>query len=165
MDTTPIENGFTAVRCVNTAVQHLNAPPHKVFPLLCPVREYEWIESWECRLIYSDSGFAEDNCIFTTRFPSQGDEEVWVVSRYEKDREIHFVRVNDLRVIRFFITLTDNGDGTTTAVWKHVATGLNERGNDWVRNCTDAAFQQTVQSREKMLNHFLATGEMLRVGS
>jgi hypothetical protein len=165
MDTTAIENGFTAVRCVMSATQHLNAPPHKVFPLLCPIREYEWIESWECRRIYPDSGLAEDNCIFTTRFPSQGGEEVWVVSHYEKDREIQFVRVNDLRAIRFYITLTDNGDGTTTAVWKHIATGLNERGNQWVREYTAEAFQQVVQSREKMLNYFFATGTMLRADS
>ncbi len=136
-----------------------------VFPLLCPVREYEWIETWDCRLIYSESGLAEDNCIFTTRFPSQGGEEVWIVSHYEKDREIQFVRVNDLRVSAFYITLTDNGDGTTTAVWKHVATGLNEQGNDWVRQYTDEVFQQTVQLRERMPNHFLATGTMLKAGS
>jgi hypothetical protein len=33
----------------------LEANPNAVFPLLCPVREYEWIESWKCDLIYSDS--------------------------------------------------------------------------------------------------------------
>jgi hypothetical protein len=153
---------FQAERTIKTYAFHLNAPPRTVFPLLCPTREYEWIENWDCGLIYSDSGVAEENCIFTTRFAGQGGDEVWVVSHYEKDREIQFVRVNPLRVIRFSITLTASGDGATTAVWTHVATGLNEQGNEWVRQYTDEAFQQAVKSREEMLNHYLATGEMLR---
>ena len=43
----------------------LSGSPEQVFPLLCPTREYDWIETWQCELIYSDSGFAEPGCIFT----------------------------------------------------------------------------------------------------
>jgi hypothetical protein len=57
-----------------------------VFPLLCPVREYEWIEPWSCDMVFSESGLAENNAVFRTHFPAQGGEETWVVCRYEKDR-------------------------------------------------------------------------------
>ena len=114
-------------------------------------------------MIHSQSGFAEDNCIFTTHFPNQGDPEVWVVSLYEPNHEIQFVRVNNLRVIRFIITLTDRNDGTTEVVWKHIATGLNEYGNRWVQEYSEDKFRQSVQIRERMLNHFLATNEMLHI--
>lgn len=43
-----------------------DAPPDRVFPLLCPVREAEWVPDWKYQLIYSQSGFAEEGCVFTT---------------------------------------------------------------------------------------------------
>jgi hypothetical protein len=29
------------------------AAPAQVFPLLCPVREYEWLPHWRCELLHS----------------------------------------------------------------------------------------------------------------
>ena len=50
---------------------HFDVPatPDRVFPLLCPVREYEWIPGWECDVLHSVSGVAEEDCVFRTRFP------------------------------------------------------------------------------------------------
>ncbi len=53
----------------------LEAAPETVFPLLCPVREYDWIESWHCRMVYSKSGFAEQDCIFQTNSANDGPTE------------------------------------------------------------------------------------------
>ena len=151
-----------AKRIVRECTQHLQAVPSQVFPLLCPVREYEWIEHWTCKMIYSDSGVAEDNCIFTTDVPDDGSEKVWVVSHYEPNQEIQFVIVNDRIVARYSITLTDNGDGTTTAVWKQIITALNESGNQTLEHLTETVYAQKIRILETMLNHFLTTGEMLK---
>lgn len=86
-------------RVERSYVQLLHARPDRVFPLLCPAREYEWIEPWQCDLVYSSSGVAEPHCVFTTRFPDDSSDEVWVISRYEPNRLIEFVRVNADRVI------------------------------------------------------------------
>ena len=37
------------------------ATPERVFPLLCPVLEYRWIPTWQCELLHSDSGVAEED--------------------------------------------------------------------------------------------------------
>jgi hypothetical protein len=100
-----------------------------VFPLLSPTREYEWIEPWKCELIRSASGFAEANCVFRTRSPADGSEEVWVISRYEPNKRIDFVRQDERRVMFYSIDLEANGDGTTTARNTQVLTTLNEEGN------------------------------------
>jgi hypothetical protein len=42
---------FSALRAIKTAKQHLLASPDKVFPFLCPTREYDWIEPWKCRMV------------------------------------------------------------------------------------------------------------------
>ena len=41
----------------------VDAPPEVVFPLLCPVREYEWLEDWTCEMVFSESGVAEEDCV------------------------------------------------------------------------------------------------------
>lgn len=152
---------FRALRSIKRSIQHLCAPPEKVFPLLCPTREYEWIALWQCKLLYSDSGFAEDNCVFTTASPDDGSDEVWVVSRYEPDRTIQFVRVNRLRTIRYNIILSANNDRTTTAMWEQIVTALNEEGNQFVANYTDEKYRAEIVRLEKLLNHFLQTGKAL----
>lgn len=144
--------------------QELKFSPERVFPLLCPVREYDWIENWKCEMIYSDSGYAEENCIFTTVFPDDGSEDVWVVSNYKPPRDIHFVRTNRLRVIRYNIALTANDDGTSSAEWEQILTGLNEEGNRFVEEQSEDAFNQMVDSLGFMIDYYLENGRMLKLG-
>ena len=153
---------FSGKRTVKSHTMRLAGRPEKVFPLLCPTREYDWIEPWDCELIRSDSGVAELDCIFRTHFPADGPEDVWVVSRYEPPKEIQFVRINGLRAIRYAIDLGDNGNGTTTAVWRQVVTGLSPEGNAFVRDFSDDRYASAMSTLERMLNHYLTTGTMLR---
>ena len=153
---------FRAVQKSVNYTMHLQAPPEKVFPLLCPVREYEWIEPWECELVYTQSGYAELGCIFKTNFPVDVYQDVWVVSRYEPDERIEFVRTNAVRAMRFSICLTGNGDETTTAVWEQIYTGLNPEGNELVNGITLEKYVEDRRLTELRLNHYLVHGEMLR---
>jgi hypothetical protein len=132
------------------------AKPEKVFPLLCPTREYDWIDTWKCRMIYSDSGYAEQDCIFKTDFPADGPEDTWIVSRYEPPLLIEFVRVNPLRAIRYTIALHETAAGVTEAEWRQVITGLNAEGNAFVRGLDEKAFSKRMGELNEMLNHYLA---------
>ena len=138
--------GFTALRVIKTCTQHLLVPPDKVFPLLCPTLEYDWIEPGKCRMVRSESGFAELDCIFVTEFPNEG-KEMWIVSVYRPNEEIQFVRSHCRQVIPTRITLNDNGNGTTTAEWTHLFTGLNEDGNRCVASVTDEGYRQRILER------------------
>ena len=62
-------NAFKGNRVVHEFTQTNPATPEKVFPLLCLVREDDWLPGWKYRLIYSDSGVAELGCVFTTPNP------------------------------------------------------------------------------------------------
>lgn len=75
-------NSFRVKRYQHDGRARVAAPPDAVFPLLCPVREYEWIDGWSCQLIFSDSGFVEDGCVFTTRLTGEG-PTVWVTTRHD----------------------------------------------------------------------------------
>lgn len=145
-----------------SASQSLAASPERVFPLLCPTREYDWIEEWKCELVFSRSGFAELDCVFATHFP--GDEkETWVVDRFEPDQLIQFIRSSENRVIRYCIQLADNGNGTSTAKWEQWLTSLTDEGTRYIENLSNSEFGEKIKALEKMLNHYLETGEMLRL--
>ena len=141
-------------------VQRIQAPPGKVFPLLCPVREYEWIEPWRCEMLRSDSGIAEKNCVFRTRFPGESSDDVWVINHYEPNTRIEFVRVNALRAVCFSITLTHDEDGTTSAVNEQLLVGLTEQGNEALDSMADR-FSFEMRMGEAMLNHYLTAGRPL----
>jgi hypothetical protein len=154
---------FKPHRIVNQGRQHYPAPPTKVFPLLCPVRESEWLEGWNYEMIWSDSGVAEENCIFSTDFSDVGGREIWVVSRYAPPTAIEFVRFGRQDVvIRLAIQLTAAADGNTTAQWRRVCTGLTPEGNAYLLNLDAGAFEMQMRVLERTLSHYLTSGEMLR---
>ncbi len=153
---------FVAQRMKRSYTHTIDASPSEIFPLLCPVREYDWIEGWACEMVYSESGVAENNCIFKTDLPHEG-KEVWIVSRYEKDRAIEFVRVtHDLKVNKLDISLESDGNGSTTLVWTQTFTGMSDDGNEIVKTKTDEAYNQYMPHLDVMIRHYLKTGERLQ---
>jgi hypothetical protein len=140
------------------------APPQTVFPLLCPVRESDWIPYWRYRLVYSDSGTAENNCIFTTDFPEMG-AAIWVVSRYdEKQFSVEFVvTCPQTHVEKITIHLEPLADGTTKVNWERIYTALTESGNETIRKLSGALFAEKMALIAKALDHFCRTGTIIRV--
>lgn len=156
-------SNFKAKQITRTHLQHFVATPEKVFPFLCPTREYEWIEPWKCELLRSESGFAEANCVFRTDVLTDGVEDVWVVSHYEPGKRIDFVRFDGRRVMSYSIVLETATDGTTTAHNTQVMTALNEEGNRILGDESDDAFAFEMKVGEMLLNHFLTTGKKLPI--
>lgn len=137
----------------------VNHPVETIWPLLCPVREYEWIPVWECELLRSESGFNELGCVFRTEFPAEGGVDTWLTSRFDPHERIEFVRTNEQRVIYMTIELTTEGDGTHM-VWTHHVTALNEDGESYVAQKSEA-FTAQMSMLERMLVHYLDTGKPL----
>ena len=152
---------FVAARVVRDYGRELDAPRERVFPLLCPVREYEWIEPWRCDLVYAASGVAEAGCVFRTDFPGDPGPEVWVVCRYEPPAAIGFVRVGPHRSVRMDITLEALPGGRTRSRWRHEHTGLDAAGNAWLAEHGEAEHVRDMTVLLDMLAHFLDTGRML----
>jgi len=152
---------FVAARVVREIARDLDAPRERVFPLLCPVREYEWIEPWRCDLVYAASGIAEAGCVFRTDFPGEPGPEVWVASRYEPPARIEFARVGQHRTVKMEIVLEELPGGRTRSLWRHEFTGLDPAGNAWITQHGEAAYELEMGGGLKMLAHYLDTGRML----
>ena len=157
---------FKGVRIEQSHQQFLKGSTEQIFPLLCPTREYDWIKEWTCELIYSDSGFAEPNCVFRTEYPitsvSGATEEIWFVSRYEPPTRIEFSKFSPgLYVLKYEIDLVPSDDGTVTATWTQYVTGLSEIGNRYLAARRQEDYNAVVKALEVKLNYYLLHGECM----
>lgn len=157
---------FQGKRVAHEYTQNNVAPPEKVFPLLCPVREADWVPGWLYRVIYSESGVAEYGCVFVT--PNEdGTETTWVVTDYEPGSfHIAFAWVNPgLVAAQITISLSGSAEapGHTSALIQYIYTGLSPEGNREVERYDPKWFRHKMQSWEEAINHYLQTGKRIDV--
>ena len=153
-----------ARRVTHEYTQTNDAPPDAVFPLLCPVREGDWVPGWQYKMIYSKSGVAEAGCVFTTP-NDDGTENTWLVTEYDPVRfRIAFAWVNPGQVAaQIEISLKKNSKGATTAVIRYTYTGLSASGNREVERYNQKWFEQKMLGWEAAINHYLRTGKAIGV--
>ena len=151
---------FQGRRVTHEYTQSNFAAPAMVFPLLCPVREAEWVPGWRYRMIYSNSGVAEAGCVFITE--ENGRETTWVVTEYDAERfQIGFVWVDPGMVAtRIRIRLEPSRDFTTAHI-QYTYTGLSSAGNREVEQFDESWFRQKMQGWEAAVNHYLTTGRLI----
>lgn len=149
-----------ALRRVHRVDLVLAGRPERVFPLLCPVLEYDWIDGWSAVMVYSQSGVAERGCVFRTR--SEVGDETWTVSRYEPSRAIEFVRVvAGVRVLTMDFDLAPGEAETTKARVTYTYTALGPDGTAAIEQVTPQRQEALARRLETMLNHYLRTGARL----
>jgi len=155
-------SGFTARRTTRTYCQTIHATPENVFPLLCPVREAEWLDGWRYAMIYSESGLIEEGAVFST--PSEGEADtVWIVTRHDPgNREVEFARFTpDSRTCVLKIGVIAKTENSSSVDISYTYTATTPAGNDFIDKLTEARFLEAVTFWEGSLNHFLKTGEKL----
>ena len=148
-------------RAVHTYTQRLVAPPEVVFPLLCPVREADWIEGWDPLLVVSDSGFAERDCVFLT--PAQPADAIWYVTRHEPESGfVEMIKITpNVTACRLSIQLRAVEGGCEADV-AYAHTSLGPDGDAFVASFTADFFRRFMQDWESRINHYLRDGSALR---
>ena len=136
----------------------LSAAPERVFPLLCPVREAEWLPGWHAEVLHSASGVAELGCVFRTR-DEGGRERVWSITRHDPAAGIvQFAQfLAGLCVIRLDIVLAAEGQGTR-AEWTYTVAALEPGHEDFFQDYAEAPFQARMARLAGLLEAFLAAG-------
>ncbi len=131
-------SGFTAKRITRSYRQTINAPPDIVFPLLCPVREAEWLDGWKYEMIHSDSGLAEEGCVFST--PGDGEANtVWIISRHDNENHlIEFTRFTpDSRTCVLKVAVISKDEIVSNVDISYTYTGITADGDAWIDNFTE----------------------------
>jgi len=163
---------FKSARVTHQFTQTNPASPDRVFPLLCPVREADWIPGWRHRLIYSDSGVAELGCVFTTpnflkrqAHNPAAPEITWITTDYDPaEFRIAYVWFSPGDVIaELRIQLSPAGKEATHSHITFRYTGLSEEGNREVESYDRAWFESRMKGWETNINHYLETGALIAV--
>jgi hypothetical protein len=164
---------FKSYRITHEYVQTNPAPPERVFPLLCPVREQDWLPDWQYRLVYSDSGVAELGCVFTTPnppasgVPRAASENTWIVTDYDPSAfRIAYVWINPGCIItELRIQLAAVEQGATHTHIRYRYTGLTPEGNHELQGYDQKWFEARMQNWETTINHYLHTGKKMGASS
>jgi hypothetical protein len=149
-------------RATHSYTQHLIADPTVVFPLLCPVRECDWIDVWNPPLVISSSGFAEADCVFATA--SEPTNAIWYITRHEPaDGFIEMLKIMPaVTACRLAIQLRSIPGGSEADI-TYSCTSLGEMGDEFVALFTEDYYRRFMLDWESRLNHYLRHGIALRL--
>lgn len=150
-------------RVARTYTQHLVREPAQVFPLLCPVREAEWLEGWDPSLVLSRSGVAEPDCVFLTA--AGAGSAIWYVTRHDAAagvvEMIKIVPEVTATRLTIHVRAVDSGSEATIT---YAHTSLGPEGDAFVASFSEEHYQHFMLDWEARVNHFLTHGSMLRRG-
>jgi len=148
-------------RITRTYTQQLTGPPSAVFPLLCPVREADWIEGWDPLCVLSESGVAEPDCVFVTA--ASPDNSVWYITRHDPDAGcVEMIRITPaVTACKLSIQVNAVGPGSE-AVVTYSHTSLGPEGDAVVEAFTEQHYRRFMQDWETRMNHYLEHGAILR---
>jgi hypothetical protein len=148
-------------RVRRTFVQHIQASPEEVFPLLCPELEKAWLPGWDCRMIHSATGVAEPGAVFETRHELGATQ--WLVTEYEPSRRVAFARWQpDGMVVHIVINLGRHHQGTTAVCVEYTYTPTSEAAGAILAGATEQEWLHTMAFWEGSMNSWLANRKASR---
>jgi hypothetical protein len=144
-------------RVTHSYTQRLVAPPERVLPLLCPVREAEWLERWDPLAVYTESGVAEPGCVFVTA--AEPHAAVWIVTRLDAPAGIvEMIKISpEVTACQLSIAVSPAPHGSDARV-TYTHTSLGPRGDEFVAAFDEAYYVEFMADWERRLNHYLTTG-------
>jgi len=134
----------------------------EIFPLLCPVREKEWLQGWEYTMVYSESGYAEKGCIFET--DNNYGSYRWIITKHDSNNfEIQFVKtMKDDIIVIIDIDLEEKSEKITFCNIQYTFIPLcDEAVEDMYKENTEENFNIHMKIWEDSLNYYLKFGEKL----
>lgn len=154
---------FRAKRVARSYHQTINAEPSKVHALICPVKEAEWLDGWHYAMIFSNTGLAEEGCVFTSQNEGEADT-VWLITKRDDERFVtEFARMTpDSRIAKLTVRIEAASNGQSEVDITYAFTALTEAGNQFIECFTEDNFIKDMQFWEASLNHYIKTGRKLK---
>ena len=149
-------------RRVQLYERRFDAPAAAVHEQLCPTREADWIDGWVADLIYTESGYAEPDCVLSTPDTNLLGAGLWMITETRCPSFHSFVVFREDGVVgHVTVELRANAGGTCDTRWRLVFTATTEDANAIVRAMPDVdpAFEVVLEC----LAHFLQTGRRMEL--
>ncbi len=152
-----------------THTVEIHAPAARIFPLLCPVAEYDWISGWDCRIGFTASGVNEEGCIFMEQIMGpvlvgSPVASTWVTTVHdERNRHIRFVIfVHDQAVVRYDVRLEEQEGSKTRLAMNFEITAVSEEFGSLDDEEIRGRIMVPVTFISGSLKHYCETGKMLK---
>ncbi len=140
----------------------------QVFPLFGPIREQEWAEGWQPRILFPDSGDIREHMVFLAESHDADHPftATWIVSKFDPaDGFIEYTVFTDARI--WWISIQcDHGEQTSTthATITYSFLGLDEQASATNERALESMFRHDLKDWEEAINHYLRTGVRLHHG-
>lgn len=147
-----------------TSVIKLAGNVEQVFPLFGPLRERDWAEGWNPRVVWPDDEIVRERMVFLVRHShGDGHDTMWVVSQYDQRQAVIEYTVYAPESVHWILircSATEDGESTEAEIsYTYVGTSESAR----LRNKQDleAMYRHDLKEWEHAINHYLRTGKRL----
>jgi len=145
-----------AERFERKAIIKIPARPEEVFPLLCPVLEYDWIPDWRCTMLYSESGVAEKDAAFF-RHEAPGVKAFWYCVAYEPPERIEYLVLQRRgTLMKLSLSLEEAVGGSTRLTWTMLFTASGWMASLLKRRFSPELFEKFIALRKRQLEEYFA---------
>ena len=123
----------------------------------------DWIDGWDPEVVFSQSGVAEQDCVFLTEAGESN--AIWYITRHESENGfVEMIKITpDVTACRLTIQLRPAESGSE-AVVTYAHTSLGPEGDTFVASFTEAHYSALMRDWEERINHYLSCGSVLRAG-
>jgi hypothetical protein len=126
-----------------------------IFRLFCPIVEKSWVPGWECNILYSETGIAEKNCVFSTKHANMP-ENIWICSIYNLGIEVEYIRITPEYFVTVINIKTLQVSDITQCNVKYTHTALTEGGSNFVEShFTEELFIKQIDSWQDEISAYL----------
>lgn len=152
------KSSFVSMRDVREVSGKIESSKDVIFPLLCSVREADWLPGSSHKLVYSESNYAENYYIFQSDYFGFG-LETWVRYDHKANESLSYIRCSENLVIKFSIDLEEISENLTNMKINLMFTSLTEEGNKMILGLPK---ELPLDSVLEALNYYIVHGEQIK---
>ena len=133
----------------------------ELFPLFCPQRELEWLEGWSYNMVYSSTGFSEQDCVFKTDNAVEG-PAVWFATQHQTPQIVEYVKIAPQALaLRMTIELLAIAADVTEVSVTCSFTGLTEQGNQCIEQYVAELYPNRMKIWQQSLEQYFKKRKLL----
>ena len=163
---TKVHGNKNRKRIIINYQEDISADSAYIFSLLCPSERYKWIPGWSCEMIYSDSGKAEENAIFSEMisglflFGDSDGKTTWYTSqRNDQEKKTTYIIMFDTHIAgRIDTSCIHDGGSSCTYKWVYSLTALTDKGESLMDDGIEEKAHNVISFIALCLKHFAETG-------
>ena len=140
----------------------VKAPVERAFPLFTPEGELSWADGWSIRRIFPLAQRDTEGAIFATS-DDRGREMIWRIQKLDWPRRTsYYVVTAGSHTTEITVLLQPGADGVTEVEVEYTYSPFTLEGAEFLRPITEEAYSRRMESWDREISHYLATGSMLR---